>query len=196
MTEIARRPRGRPRNEQTRDAVLSAAFELGASDDAQDFSVAGIAALAGVSKQTVYRWWPSKGDVLLEAIARNADIKVPTVDHGSYERDLYWFMKVTYDELKRPGMRIALRNLMAQSQQDQEFQDRFRQGLIDRRRAALQVIVKRADERGDLPPGLSHDLIGDIVAGVHWYRLLATGRPLDDGDAEALAGFLAQRPQP
>jgi hypothetical protein len=80
---------------------------------------------------------------------------------------------------------------MAESQQDPELLRRFRNGFLDRRRAALGQIVSRAESRGDLPPTFRGELIGDIVFGVIWYRMLATERLLGDADVECLTALLS-----
>ncbi|MDO8210453.1 TetR/AcrR family transcriptional regulator [Conexibacter sp. CPCC 206217] len=191
MADSEPRPRGRPRSEETRLAILAAAFDVGASDDQQDFSIAGIAARAGVSKQTVYRWWPSKADVLMEALAHRADLQISTLDRGSYADDLQSFLGETFDVLTQPGVVSASRSLMAEAQQDHAFRARFRERFLDRRRAAFAQIVQRADARGDLPPGIDGELAADIVFGTTWYRMLTTSRPLGDTDAAALATLLS-----
>ena len=55
------------RNEASRRAILAAAFELVQEVGYAKLSIEGIAARAGVGKQTIYRWWPSKGAVLFDA---------------------------------------------------------------------------------------------------------------------------------
>jgi len=59
-------------------------------------TIEGIAARAGVGKQTIYRWWPTKADILLEAGAAKADLHVPVTDHGSYRADLRAFLEASY----------------------------------------------------------------------------------------------------
>jgi hypothetical protein len=81
---------------------------------------------------------------------------------------------------------------MAHAQIDVEFGQRFRASFLQRRRDALSDIVKRADGRGELRPGLSHGTVSDIVFGVIWYRLLATDRPLDARLVDELVATLAQ----
>jgi AcrR family transcriptional regulator len=184
------RRRGRRRSEESQHAILTAAFDL-VAEDQQDFTMEGIAARAGVSKQTIYRWWPTKGDILLESLAARAEAHISTSDHGSYSRDLRHFLTQTSELLRLPGVRSALRSLTAESQQDPELLQRFRNGFLDRRRAALGQIVSRAESRGDLPPNVRGELIGDIVFGVIWYRMLATERLLGDADVECLTALLS-----
>src|SRR5260221_14491515 len=83
---------GRKRSEESRRAILVAALALFSERGYGAVSIEGIAARAGVGKQTIYRWWPSKADVLLEAAAEKADLHVRLDDHGSYVADLRAFL--------------------------------------------------------------------------------------------------------
>ena len=67
----------------------------------------------------------------------------------------------------------VLRTLMAQAQIDPEFGARFQEGFLQRRRAALETLVTRAAERGDLPAGRSPATTSRVVFGVIWYEILA-----------------------
>jgi hypothetical protein len=80
---------------------------------------------------------------------------------------------------------------MTEARLSAEFKTRFREGFIDRRRTAFAPVVERAAARGDLPPGVDDEVIADVVFGVIWYRMLATSRPLGDGDAALLAHLLS-----
>jgi Tetracyclin repressor-like, C-terminal domain len=76
------------------------------------------------------------------------------------------------------------------------FGQRFRAGFLQRRRAALAVILGRAQARGELPPHLTPGTVADIVFGVIWYRLLATGQQLDDQLAAERTAALTGPPSP
>ncbi|MCF6388339.1 TetR/AcrR family transcriptional regulator [Mycobacterium sp. MBM] len=184
------RRRGRRRSEESRRAILAAAFDLVAAEG-QDFTIEAIAARAGVSKQTIYRWWPTKGDILLESLAAQADAQISVSDHGSYQEDLLQFLSQTFKLLRPQGVRSALRSLMAEAQQNPDLLLRFRQGFLERRRAALLQIISRAESRGDLPTEVGGELVGDIVFGVIWYRMLATQQLLSSVEARSLANLLA-----
>lgn len=190
MSSEEPRRRGRRRSEESRRAILAAAFDLVAAEG-QDFTIEGIAARAGVSKQTIYRWWPTKGDILLESLAAQADAQISVSDHGSYQEDLLQFLNQTFKLLRPHGVRSALRSLMAEAQQNPDLLLRFREGFLERRRAALFQIISRAESRGDLPPEVRGGLIGDIVFGVIWYRMLATEQLLSSVEARSLAHLLA-----
>src|ERR1700712_4585780 len=144
--------RGRPRSEEARQAILVPALEIGAESGYATLTIEGIAARAGVGKQTIYRWWPTKADVLLEAAAARADLRVPVTDRGSYAADLRAFLTASYKMANDRALADLLRSLMAEAQLDEAFGERFRAAFLQRRRDALAVILDRARERGDLPP--------------------------------------------
>jgi AcrR family transcriptional regulator len=184
---------GRKRSEETRLAILIAALELVAEVGYAGLTIEGIAARSGAGKQTVYRWWPSKADVVLDALSTKADLHIPIPDEGSFAADLRAFLTATFALGRRRRIAHVLRALMAQAQLDAEFGRRFRSTFLRRRRDALAVLLDRARDRGDLPAGLSPDTAADIVFGVLWYRLLATGRPLDRRLVEELVSTLTRR---
>jgi AcrR family transcriptional regulator len=165
---------GRKRSEESRRAILVAALALFSERGYGAVSIEGIAARAGVGKQTIYRWWPSKADVLLEAAAEKADLHVRLDDHGSYLADLRAFLSDSFALGRTPQVPELLCAMMAQAQVDPAFGERFRAGFLQRRRDALGTILSRAAVRGDLPPHLSPDTVMDIVFGLAWYRMLAT----------------------
>ncbi|GAB3613876.1 TetR/AcrR family transcriptional regulator [Humibacter ginsengisoli] len=191
MTQTEPVRRGPKRNERARLAILTASFDLTQEVGYRGLTIEGIAARAGVGKQTVYRWWPTKADVLLEAGALKADLGVSTADSGSYRGDLEQFLRDSFALLAFPGLAGLLRSLMAEAQIDPDFAVRFREGFLDRRRSALIGLLDRARARGDAPGDLPADLLADVVFGVIWYRLLATERPLNATDLAPLLDLLA-----
>jgi AcrR family transcriptional regulator len=182
---------GRKRSEQSRLAILSAAYELVGEIGYARLTIEGIAARAGTGKQTIYRWWPSKADVVLDALATKADLHIPIPDEGSYAADLRAFLLASFALGGQATLIGILRALMAEAQIDPEFWQRFLDGFLQRRRDALGIITGRAQARGDLPPGLSPGTVADIVFGVIWYRVLATRELPDSGLASELVTALA-----
>jgi AcrR family transcriptional regulator len=181
---------GRKRSEESRSAILAAAFELFGEVGYAAMTIEGIAAHAGCGKQTIYRWWASKADVLLEAMAVKADTYVPLGDHGSYTADLRSFLETSFALARGQEVLDILCALMGEAQIDADFGDRFRVGFLQRRRDALGVILLRAADRGDLPEHLHPSTVLDIVFGVIWYRMLATREVLDTAVAEQLMNAL------
>ncbi len=190
MTTGKRAP-GRPRSETSRHAILIAALDLVVEDGYANTTIEGIAARAGAGKQTIYRWWPTKADVVLEAGAAKADLHVPVTDHGSYAADLRAFLDASYAIANHAQFADLLRALMAEAQINPEFGERFQTAFLKRRRQAFAVITDRASQRGDLPDRPGPGTVADIVFGTIWYRILATGQPFDDQLTEDLVAVLA-----
>jgi AcrR family transcriptional regulator len=182
---------GRKRSEESRLAILAAAIELTAEVGYAGVTIEGIAARSGAGKQTIYRWWPSKADVLLDALATKADLYVPVSDEGSYAADLHAFLTDSFALGRNPQVVDVLCALMAEAQINAQFGERFRASFLQHRRDALGIILDRAQTRGDLPPGLPPGTITDIVFGTLWYRLLATRQPVDQQLVEELVSTLA-----
>ncbi|MER5181696.1 TetR/AcrR family transcriptional regulator [Streptomyces sp. NPDC002896] len=187
---------GRKRSEESRMAILVAAFELVGEVGYAGLTIEGIANRAGCGKQTIYRWWPSKAHVLLEALAVKADLFVTNADHGSYADDVRAFLGDTFRLSRQQRVVDILRVLMAEAQINEEFGELFRSAFLQRRRDALQVVLDRARTRGDLPPRPAASTVLDIVFGTLWYRLLATRQPMGDDLVEDLAATLTQAAQP
>lgn len=182
---------GRKRSEESRLAILGAAWDLVGEVGFGGLTIEGIAAQSGTGKQTVYRWWPSKADVLLDALATQADLHIPIPDDGSYAADLLGFLTASYQLGHDPRVVHVLRVLMAQAQIDDDFGARFRESFLARRRGALAVIVDRARDRGDLPATPPPDLVADVIFGVIWYRVLSRRQPLDERIPAQLTALLA-----
>jgi AcrR family transcriptional regulator len=187
---------GRKRSEESRMAILVAAFELVGEAGYAGLTIEGIANRAGCGKQTIYRWWPSRAHVLLEALAVKADLYITNVDHGSYTDDVRTFLEDTFRLGRQQRVADILRVLMAEAQINEEFGQLFRSAFLQRRRDALQVVLDRARTRGDLPPRPAASTVLDIVFGTLWYRLLATRQPMGDDLVEDLTATLTQAAQP
>lgn len=188
MSSAAAPPRapGRPQSEAARRAILDAAMRLLAADGYRALTMERIAAAAGVGKQTVYRWWPSKAAVVLTALAEHAEEEVRLPDAGDGREDVTRFLRGTFAAL-RGTAGPAVRALMAEAQLDPSFAAAFRERLIDRRRAGLRALLARARARGELAPHADLDLLMDLAYGVMWYRLLLEHAPPSAAAAAAIA---------
>lgn len=171
-------------------AILSAAFDLFAEKGYAAVSTRQIAARAGCGRQTIFRWWPSKADVLLEALTVKVDTHISIADQGSLRPELRAFLADSFALSRHPHVADLLCALMAESQTDPGFGARFYDGFLVRRRDALSIVLTRADRRGELPEHLRPDTMLDIVFGVIWYRMLATRQPLDDPLLDELLAIL------
>ena len=175
-------------------AILTAAIQLTAEVGYAGLTIEGIAARSGAGKQTIYRWWPAKADVLLDALSVKADLYVRVADQGGYAADLRAFLGETFALARVPQVADVLRALMAEAQIDTGFGERFRGSFLQSRRDALGVLLDRARSRGDLPPHLTPGTAIDIVFGTLWYRLLVTHLAPDDRLADELVAVLTGSP--
>ncbi|MFD8084738.1 TetR/AcrR family transcriptional regulator [Kitasatospora sp. NPDC059722] len=185
----ARPHTGRRRNEAAHRAILDAALRLLAESDGTPVTIDAIARTAGVGKQTVYRWWPSKGAVLLDALSDRADQDVAGPDTGDLRADLRAFVATTFDAAQQDTTASALRTLVREAARDPHLAD-LMQTFTATRRTALRELLARGRERGQLRGDADLDLIVDQVYGVFWYRFLLGHAPLDADAADRLAASL------
>jgi AcrR family transcriptional regulator len=145
----------------------------------------GIARVAGVSKQTIYRWWPSKAAVVLEALNEGAEVLAPAPDTGSLESDLRPFVRQSVAGASRNARMLAA--LMAEAQLGEEFADSFRSGFLARRRKVLREVLERARARGEVAASADIDFLVDVVFGTLWYRILGQHGTLNRRFADRLS---------
>jgi len=178
---------GRPRSETVRQAILAAAIDELEENGYARLTVDAIAARAGAGKQTVYRWWPSKADVVLDALLERVEVAITVPDEGSLEADLLAFLGATF---RQRGQRPVLIGLMAQALLDPVFATAFRDRFLFSRRAALRGILERAAARGEINPDVDPELLIDVVYGVLWYRLMLDHAPLNEAAGRQLTSLL------
>ena len=187
-----RRPHtGRRRNEAAREAILDAAFRLFSDPGTGVLTIDAIAAEAGVGRQTIYRWWPSKGAVLADALVRHARFTVPERDTGSFADDLTAFFVDSFAGLENEGYADRLRQIVAEAQHD-EHVARVLADFTTVRRAALRSLLERGRSAGELAAGADLDMLVDMAYGVLYYRLLIGHAPLDGKAARSLAAELTR----
>lgn len=174
---------GPRRSESSRRAILSAAFELAGEVGYSRLSIEGIAARAGVGKQTIYRWWPSKGAVLFDALlmlSEDAEGIPKLPDTGNLETDLRQVLRATVIEFQDPVYDRVLRALTTEVLHDPElaaaYQTRLEQPMNEHKLRRL----KSAQAIGQLPPNLDLELAMDIIWSPIFRRWLLRSGPLTE----------------
>ncbi|HUN32708.1 MAG TPA: TetR/AcrR family transcriptional regulator [Trebonia sp.] len=191
-----RRPHtGRRRNEAAREAILDATMDLMYADDGAEITIDAIAHAAGVGRQTIYRWWPSKGAVAAEAMARHAQAIVPVTKTGSFRADLLAFISDSFAGLADDRLRGALRRLAAGAQSDEHVAQVLAE-FTAQRRAALRQVLEQGVASGDLGPGANLPMLVDMAYGLLWYRVLVGHAPLDADAARDLTSCLLAAGRP
>ncbi len=180
---------GRPRSEAARRAVLRAATDLLARDGFADVSVEAIAGEAGVSKATLYRWWPGKAAVLLDAFLAAAGPPTPFPDTGCLEEDLRGQMRALAQALGGCAGTV-LRGVLAEAQSDPEAAEAFRTRYLAPRRAETRHVLERARARGQLCPSADLEAAADALYGPLYFRLTAGHAPLDAAFVDSLLALV------
>lgn len=177
--------RGRPRSPQTHDAILDAARQLLLSDGESRFTIERVAAAAGVSKASIYRRWQTKGALLIELYMAGLD-RVIVEKAQSLRVELKRYLRSTVKRLQDPLWRSILRSLAAEGQYDAVTAQLLRDRVVEPRRASGLALLRHAEELGEIPAGLDHETIVDLLFGPVWYRLLFEHAPLDEAFVERL----------
>jgi AcrR family transcriptional regulator len=185
-TSATRGPKGRApqrRNEDARLAVLAAADELLIERGFGGVTVEGIAARAGVSKQTIYRWWPSKVDILLDTLVEEADRRLKIAEDGPVVDAVRGYLRALARFLTKEDAGVLLLALLGEAQHDAETATLFHERYLDPRRARERALLKRGVAAGELPAGLNLDATLDSLIGPIVYRGLTgakVSRPFVD----------------
>lgn len=182
-TSASRAPKGRApqrRNEEARLAVLGAADELLVERGFGAVTVEGIAARAGVAKQTIYRWWPSKVDILLDTLVEEADRRLKISEDGPVVDAVRAYLRALARFLAKDDAGKVLLALIGEAQHDAETAALFHERYLDPRRARERALLKRGIAAGELPAGLNADAALDALLGPIVYRAL-TGATVSRG---------------
>ena len=166
---------GRPRDPQVDEAILAATLELLAQDGYARLTVERIAARAGVGKASLYRRWPDKVSIVLEAVSRNPE-RPSAPDTGSLRGDMLTYLQtlVGYRTLHSE----AITAISSESLCNARFGEAFRAGMADPVMAGMRTIVERAVDRGELPAGTDVALLATLPpALLHVQRLFAERLP-------------------
>jgi AcrR family transcriptional regulator len=178
---------GRPRSERSRLAILAATRAVMAESRFQQVSMEGIARRAHVSKATIYRWWPSKAAVVLDAMRNFADDGgYPRFNHsGNTRQDLVEELRAVID-FYNSDIGHSMLDLIAESRFDQALADALRDLFImDRRKDTVEVLTAGIAS-GEIRADLDLDPIMDAIWGAVYYKLLVSHTPLKPEYADQL----------
>uniref|UniRef100_A0AAU2VSJ8 TetR/AcrR family transcriptional regulator n=1 Tax=Streptomyces sp. NBC_00008 TaxID=2903610 RepID=A0AAU2VSJ8_9ACTN len=173
------------RSESSRRATLEAALDLCTERGYGRVTVEAIAARAGVSKKTIYRWWPSKSAVLLEAFTEALVQGAPAADTDDIAADLRAHVIGAVGVLSIPPFGPAYAGILSELHHDDELAETVRTQLIEPRFEEVVVRLRVAQERGQIPPGADLRLAVEMLYGPVYYRHVLR-KPMQDPEAVAL----------
>jgi AcrR family transcriptional regulator len=180
--------RGRRRSERSHQAIITATQELLVERGYRKLTIEAVAARAGVGKQTIYRWWPSRAALVLEAYLAGSDaVSLPPPEGGSTREDVRALIGWLAAVLDQPIGGRVVAGLVGDLQHDADLADGFRQDVVPARRQAMLAALERGRERGEIRPDADLDLAVDTLHGAVFYRLLLSGEPLDTRFVERVA---------
>ena len=176
---------GRPRSEQSRVAVLRATSELLHEVGLRAMTTEEISNRSGASKATIYKWWPNKHAVAVEAFLTEMMAESPDPDTGSAREDFRLVIRGLAHFYTGASGRVFAQ-LIGEAQGDPLVQAELNTHLVAPRRALMRTIWARGVARGELRPDVDPDAAIDQLIGPMLYRLLLAHAPLDDASADAL----------
>lgn len=183
------RPPGRPRSERARRAILRAANELLEGGGFAAVTVEAIAERAGVSKATVYRWWPNRAAVVMDGFLSTVSSQVPFPHTGHAREDIRLHMRRLTEAFGgKIGWTVAA--LISEGQADPELAEALRSRWLSVRRAEAREILELGIERGELRGDLDLEVAVDVLYGPIYYRLLVGHAELENDFADALADHI------
>ncbi|MGW1977413.1 TetR/AcrR family transcriptional regulator [Streptomyces sp. NPDC001889] len=189
----AKAPDAGRRSERSRRAIYDAALAMVAEAGYARTTIEGIASRAGVGKQTIYRWWPSKSAVLLEAYldladrAAGGETAIP--DTGDLAADLKAVLRATVDEMNDPVYDGPTRALAAEGVVDPALGAQFVEKLLEPSLRLYADRLRAAEEAGGLRPGLDLRIALELFVGPLMHRWLLRTLPLTHAYADTLVDY-------
>ncbi|MFI6513127.1 TetR/AcrR family transcriptional regulator [Streptosporangium sp. NPDC050855] len=180
------------RSEQSRQAILTAAFDLVAETGYAKLTIEAIAARAGVGKQTIYRWWPSKGAVFVEAVlsmggGEGQDLSLP--DTGDLGADLRQVLRAIVDEYNDPRLEAMSRALNLELLQDPSMNAEITERVMGPHLEATKERLRSAQRAGQVAADADLDVAVELLYGPVYHRWMLRTAPLTHAYADTLVEF-------
>jgi AcrR family transcriptional regulator len=181
---------GRPRSKQSQEAILAATLAVLAEGGYTALSIEQVATRAGVGKTTIYRWWASKEELVIDAV-KTLQAEAPIIDTGSFDTDV---LAITQQGLRlwNTHRRLFLR-LIGEASEQTELFDVFYARLVEPREQMFAAMVSRAQERGELRQDIDARIMFRIITGALWsYFLFSGSTPVSSQEVERIMEALLQ----
>jgi len=172
--------RGRPRSQEADRAILTATADLLASRGLAAISIEEIAARAGVGKTTIYRRWPSKGLLALDAFVASFQAQQPLPDTGTLRGDMIAALTLWVRAVTETPMGAMLTGLIAEAQHDPSLRAAWRERVLEPLRSQHRIMLDRAIARGEIAATVDREVVLDLFFGAAQHRLLLGHLPLTD----------------
>jgi AcrR family transcriptional regulator len=187
-----KRAPGRPRSEESRQSILRSTLKLLKQQGGfAELSIEAIAADANVGKTTVYRWWPTKAALVVDAFSVSAEEELRFPDTGSVQRDMNLQMRRLIRIFRSERGKVVAA-LVAGGQSDPELIEAFRERFLWPRRKQAYRTLQRGIDRGEIPAGIDLDVLLDSLYGPIYMRFLIRHYRLEESFADDICGMVLE----
>ncbi|MEV0890828.1 MULTISPECIES: TetR-like C-terminal domain-containing protein [unclassified Promicromonospora] len=188
--EARSRGRGRRPADEVRADVLRAVGEVLLADGIADLTFERVARLSGVSKTTLYKWWPSRGALALDGYFHAVEHTLAFPDTGDIRTDLRDQLRAFVHLMTTTPAGRLLTELIGQSQTDQDLAVAYRTLYSSERRRLAGDRLRAAQELGQIRDDVDVQVVVDQLWGAVYHRLLVPDEPVTEAFADALVGNL------
>src|SRR5215212_995923 len=183
-TDVVRPSRGGRPRDPSRDGVIRAAIlQLLADVGYGALTMDAVASEAGVGKATIYRRWRTKQDLVVDTISDLNRAEASPADTGSLEGDLRQMLRSLVAVITGPTGAATL-SLLSTVPHQPALAEAFRNGPLAVWRQSFEEIWARAEERGEVRPGVAGSVAAETTSALLVQRWLLTGMPVDEAFAD------------
>ncbi|MGW2726636.1 TetR/AcrR family transcriptional regulator [Streptomyces sp. NPDC001494] len=161
----------RMRDLEARERILTTTLKMLGELGYSRLTIGGIAQEAGVGKATIYRSWPNKAALTLDAV-RTQLPQIPVEETGDSEQEVIAVAETLAALYGSPRVRLVLPALVSDAAADPELGRRLREELIEERKRQSTAVLQRAVDRGDMAKDADISTILDMWAGLMLFRSL------------------------
>lgn len=176
---------GRPRSAECDRAIVEAALAEYAERGFDGLSVDAVATRARVSKATIYRRYPSKGEMVIAAVYVIAEELAPKLDIGTLRDDLMAAGTKLGRLMNRPVLGRAIRQIVADAPRHPDLAAMHEEFVKTRRRGTFAAL-QRAIDRGEIRSDIDFEAAADLIVGPLFYRHMVSRMPIDDAYVELI----------
>jgi AcrR family transcriptional regulator len=193
MTEVGARRPGRPRSEIATAAVLDAAYRLSAESGLRGASIQAIADASGVSKMTIYKWWPSRLHLLIDAYLRQATVLLPLSETVPPLKAIRAHVVRYVAALQGDFGRVQLA-VLAECIAEHGNSDLFVERYLRIRRDLGVTVIRRGQGDGSIVAHRPAEVLYDQIYGTIFYRCQFGLDGLDRAFVKALVDAVLRTP--
>ncbi|MFF3639124.1 TetR/AcrR family transcriptional regulator [Streptomyces sp. NPDC002250] len=175
-----RRGRGRRPTDEVRRDILSAAGALLLDEGMTSFTIERVAARAGVSKTSIYKWWPSKGALALDGYFATVENTLAFPDTGDIETDLLTQLRAFAHLTTDTAAGRVVKELIGAAQTDTDLAAAYREHYSGPRRRLAVEVLSRAQRRGEIRADVDPRIVVDQLWGACYHRLLIPDEPITE----------------